>query len=420
MRFTKRTIVVVVSIAVAVAMSGCGHLHGLLGGHRGSGVLSQSPANSSANSSVSSPSGQSITPSTALATSQYPNGISPSWLSSQIGAWSGATQDPLILSPTLAGASYDNVSEPYNTTGVINNELSMLEATGAQAITIDLGYDPWLSNDSATIAKDTSIINSIRSSGHLVVIKDASAERYRHSQLPWSQFVSAWVQRVKTIAALFHPDYYTVIKEPPWYAPMIAGLSRSNINSPADQQVDNVNSWTSLLSQLITAVKSVSPSTKVGIAVDGNVYNHSIGDTLDMKLMQAAVNMPGLGFLGFDIYTANAFYDTQAFLKQFGTGGKAIWINEAWSTTAPSSSPAIQAQLDPLWAQALLDFTKTIGAQGVSPFYTNFFASYQPPPTSSSALLSFYNGRTSVFDAFKNYETQCHSRLSSYQTSTPC
>ncbi len=419
MRFTNRAILAVASTLVVLLMTSCGHLHGLLGGHRSRGGLSQNPSNLSSSSSSNSPTGQSITPSSALATSQYPNGISPSWLSSQITAWSGAPQVPLILSPTLVGASYDNLSR-YNSPQAVSNELSMLEDTGAQGITIDLGYDPWLSNDTSTIAEDTSIIDSIRSSGHLVVLKDASAERYRSFPLPWNQFVAAWIQRVKTIAGLYHPDYYTVIKEPPWYAPMIAGLSRSNINSPADQQVDNVNSWTDLLTKLIAAVKSVSPSTKVGIAVDGNVYNNSIGDSLDMKLMQAAVKMPGLDFLGFDIYTANAFYDTQAFLKQFGTGGKTVWINEAWSTTGNHSSPQLQAQLDPTWAQALLDFAKTIGAQGVSPFYTNFFASYQPRPSSSSALISFYNGRTSVFDAFKNYETQCHASLSSYQTSTPC
>ena len=295
----------------------------------------------------------------------------------------------------------------------------MLEQTGAQGITIDMGYDPWLSNNSSAIAKDTAIVNSIRKSGRLVVIKDASAEYYRHHPLPWNQFATAWVARVRTIAATFHPDYYTVIKEPPWYAPMIAGLSR-NTSSSADRQVLSVANWTGLLGRLIEAVKSVSPHTKVGIAVDGNLYDtSSVGDRFDLQLMKAAVKVTGLDFIGFDLYTANAFSDTERFLNEVGSGGKSIWINEAWSTTAKTTS-AIQQQIDPQWARVLIEFAHHIHASGVSPFFTNYFASYNQHPDTTSGLMSFYKGRTSVFQAFHQYEQSCHSANPSALASTPC
>ena len=338
------------------------------------------------------------------ANADYPNGISPTWLSAKEVEWGTAPPLPFALSPTLGEASYDTVGLPETTVPVLDEELSMLEQTGAQAITIDLGYDAWMSNNQATIAKDDSVIDSIRSSGRLVVIKDASAERYRHHPLPWDEFAAAWVQRVTAIAARYHPDFYTVIKEPPWYAPMIAGLSRSDRSSSADQQVSDVSTWTTLLAQLITAVKSVSPATRIGIAVDGNVYSSTPGDALDLKLLTAAVTMPGLDFLGFDLYTASAFADTQQFLSQVGLGGKAVWINEAWSTTAAHASSPGQEQLDPQWAKVLLDFARTIHAQGVSPFFTDFFVSYQARPSTTQSLLSYYRGRTPVFWAFESYE----------------
>lgn len=315
----------------------------------------------------------------------------------------------------MTRASYDNVARPSSTPATLAAELAMLEQTGAQGITLDLGFDPWLSHDEATISKDDSIVAAIRSSGRLVVLKDASAERYRRHPLPWDQFADAWVNRVRTLAARYHPAYYTVIKEPPWYAPMIAGLSRADPSSPADRQVLEVSTWTSLLARLIAAVHSVSPTTKVGISVDGNLYGHTPGAALDLRLLRAAVHQPGLYFIGLDLYTAGAFGDTLRYLDQVGSAGRPVWINEAWSTTGNQTSPQ-QQQVDPAWAAVLLGFARTIHAQGVSPFYTDFFASYQEP---SGDLRAFYRQRSPVFHTFRDYEAACR-RPPGASPSTPC
>ncbi len=358
--------------------------------------------------------------SSPSANATYPNGISPSWLSEAMRVWGSAPSHPLVLSPMMTRVSYDNVAQPATTLAVLDAELSMLEQTGAQGITVDLGYDAWLSDDTETIAKDDAVVAAIRDSGRLVVLKDASAERYRHRRLPWDQFAAAWIDRARTMAARYHPDFYTVIKEPPWYAPMIAGLSRTDASSAADRQVLAVTTWTSLLARLVSAVKSVSPTTKVGIAVDGNVYGSTPADRLDLGLMQAAVSMPGLDFIGFDLYTANAFSDTQRFLAQVGRGDKAVWINEAWSTTATQAANPAQEQVDPSWAKVLLAFARTIGAQGVSPFFTDRFASYEAPPADAAGLSAFYRGRTPVFGAFRGYEAACRAGAPAESVSTPC
>jgi hypothetical protein len=184
---------------------------------------------------------------------------------------------------------------------------------------------------------------------------------------------------------------------------MIAGLSKDT-NSAADQQVLDANNWILLLDRLIAAVKEVSPNTRVGVSVDANVYDNSTGDKFDLAFLQKAVTVPGLSFIGFDIYTANAFTDTQKFLNSVNINNKAVWINEAWSITSSGFANPDQESLDPKWAQMLLEFGRVIHAQGVSPFYTNYFASYENLPTSANLLLQYFKGRTPVFYAFQNYE----------------
>ncbi len=333
----------------------------------------------------------------------WPNGISPTFIDQKLAQWSTAKAWPFLLSPTFIEASYDNIDKTNITDQVLNEDLSMLFQTEAKAITVDIGFDPWLSSNSAEISKVTHFVNMIKQTGHVLVLKDGSAEYYRHHKLPWTQFENAWVNRVKTIASIFKPAYYTVIKEPPWYAPMIAGLSKDT-NSAADQQVLDANNWILLLDRLIAAVKEVSPNTRVGVSVDANVYDNSTGDKFDLAFLQKAVTVPGLSFIGFDIYTANAFTDTQKFLNSVNINNKAVWINEAWSITSSGFANPDQESLDPKWAQMLLEFGRVIHAQGVSPFYTNYFASYENLPTSANLLLQYFKGRTPVFYAFQNYE----------------
>ncbi|MCL4449428.1 MAG: hypothetical protein M1483_02640 [Actinobacteria bacterium] len=328
--------------------------------------------------------------------------ITQTWLSKVTKQWQPVQQSKLIFSPTFIGMGYDNLEfPPYNNKAVLQKELTMLEQTGAQGITIDLGFGPWLKHDQTAINLDTYFINKIRSSGHLLFIKDAAAEVYRHNKLGWKQFETAWIKRVRTIAALYHPDYYTVIKEPGWYAPMIAGLSR-NINSPADKQVISVSAWATLLNKLATTVKQVSPNTKVGICIPGDSLYHG-KVSLYVPLMNAASHMADVNYLGFDIYDTTAFEDTLRFLRQNGTNGKAIWINEAWDSTSSTTqtvNPA-RSKLDVNWIKVLYQYALYIHAQGVSPFFTNFFASYAPLPTTTQGALSFFSKRTPVFYEFQ-------------------
>lgn len=330
--------------------------------------------------------------------------ITAAWLAAADRAWrpeGHVRAHALIFSPTFSGLGYDNPTVFGSSLPVLRAEESMLEATGAQAVSVDLGYDPWLEHDSAQIAEDDELIHQIRASGHQLMLKDAAAELYRTYPLPWAQFATAWVQRVRTLAARYHPTWYTVIKEPSWYLPMVAGVHVGSSDA-ATTQFESVSTWTSLLSQLVAAVHQVSPATKVGVSVPGDFLSLP-GYPQFAEFLRAASHTPGVAFIGFDDYDALAFNDTVGYLHRYGTAGRAVWIDEAWS--APLPAQAFQPGRGPLDAAFLYTLTRFalfIGAQGVSPFYTDAFASYGPRPTGTTTLLRYYQGRTPAFDAFRH------------------
>ncbi len=327
--------------------------------------------------------------------------ITLSWMESYSKHFSNLKQYKVLVYPTLLSASYDNIENNGTTLPVVNEDLNMLEATGASGITIHMGYDPWIINLPNIVSEDTTVCNEIRGDNKTLMLADASAEYYRHHKLPWNLFKTVWIKRVTTLARLCRPAYYTVIKEPPWYVPMIAGLQR-NASNPADKLVSDPSQWISLLSQLISAVKSVSPNTKVGIAVSGDLYNGSIGGKVDSQILQSAIHLKGLNYIGFDIYTPTAFENTAEFLQKYGSGGKSIWIAEAWDATAPTSSiNSVNTQTGVAWAQFLFKFARYIKAVGVVPFYSDNFASYKTPLSGTSNLLAFYNERTQLFYEFQ-------------------
>ena len=286
------------------------------------------------------------------------------------------------------GPSYGNIKLYAQNYQAADAELQMLYDTNSSAIRIDLSYDAWIQNNATEIAAYDSFVSNIGAHGKTFVIADSAAEYYRIHKLSWSQFRAAWVQRVATLAARYHPAYYVVVKEPGWYFPMISGFPPLNSSD-----------WINLTQQLITAVKNVSPNTQVGIAVPGNMYHEST--RLDLNYLIAARNLAGLDFIGFDIYGPVGQNDTQTFLNTYGSGGKRVWIAETWGT---SSSPYNQSRssADVAWIKSIYAFGQQIHAQYVFPFYTNIFASYSQPPSNATQLVAYFQNRTPVFYAYKN------------------
>ncbi len=294
-------------------------------------------------------------------------------------------------------ASYDNILLSYNTPQVENASLNMLLSTGASCVRIDIGYDAWLKNNSAAQTELSSLVNQIRSAGKCLIIADAAAESYRKGgQLPWSQFVTAWLQRVQILASTFHPDYYIVIKEPGWYAPMISDISTNPL-------VQNASEWVNLTESLASTVKSVSPNTKIGIAISADSL--STNPSLYVPFLRGVEQNAAISFIGFDIYTVTGFQNTQSFLTQYGAGGKAIWIAECWSGDGTQIFDSSRSNLDSSWILLVYYFGQMINASMIVPFYTNLFASYSltgSSPTQASQIISLYQQRTPVFYEFQS------------------
>lgn len=315
------------------------------------------------------------------------------WLNQQVVAWKPAQNVSLGFAALDARASYGNLETSYNTWDVQSADLGMLLSADASCARVDINYSPWLLNQQNFVNKMDAVIGSIRSQGQCVIIADAASQSYFNGgQLTWSQFKTAWVQRVQTLAARYQPNYYVVVKEPGWYLPMIS-------DATTNPQVQNASDWVALTQKLAQAVHAVSPSTKVGVSVAADALSVQFYG----QYVTGVYGLAAMKFVGFDIYTASGFQNTQLFLSNFGSGGKQVWIAEAWSGDASVAFNSSRAALDKEWMLVLYYFAQQIHAQLVMPFFTDIFASYGPYPTSSTALDSMYQTqRTPVFYEYQS------------------
>ncbi len=312
---------------------------------------------------------------------------------------------PMELGGTLTRASYANIAKPGSTPAVLQAEMDMLMSANPSSIRIDIGYDAWLGNNAAVKAEVSSLVDQVKASGKSLVIADASAERYRSGgQIPWSQFKAAWLQRVETLASTFHPDYYIVVKEPGWYAPMISDVTTNPLTQSATE-------WLGLTRNLSDAVVSASPNTKVGVAIAADSLNQG-RSSFYVAYLVGCYQIPSLSFVGFDTYTPSGQSSTQSFLAQNGHGGKAIWIAEAWSTDGAPAHDPTRAQIDATWMNSIYKFSVSIGAGALFPFYTDNFADYTLfSQTDPATIVSLYSKRQPAFYVFQGLAFQSLSKV---------
>jgi hypothetical protein len=277
----------------------------------------------------------------------------------------------------------------YNTQAEQQADLSMLVSTGAQCIRVDIGFGPWLDGQTATQSLINSTISSIKATGKCLIIADAASETYRNGgAIPWSQFKVAWVQRVSTLAALYHPTYYIVIKEPGWYSPFVSDATTNPLYLSATD-------WVGLTQNLTSAVLAASPSTKVGVSVAAGSIN-KVSQAFFTQYLNGVQAVSGLSFIGLDIYGQTGQTAAENYLTA-NHPQKAVWIAETWSS--PFQTTLGQAQSDAQWITSIYQFGHSIGATMLMPFFTNLFSGYTVP-TSTNSLITFYQGRTPAFTQF--------------------
>ncbi len=347
----------------------------------------------------------------ANATTATTTAAAPQSLPGQAQLQAAPTQNSsMTLAAVFSRASYGNPELSYNTIAVEQADLDMLLSTNVKCIRIDIGYAPWLQNNQAVIDEITSLVKAIKAAGRCLIVADAASETYRKGgQLPWSQFMVAWGQRVSTIAASYQPDYYIVVKEPGWYVPMVS-------DATTNPRFQNVSVWLSLTQNLTNAVHSASPSTVVGVAIAANSLTQAEGAFYSEYLNRAQA-IAGISFVGFDIYSQNDQKATQTYLSQ-NPPSKAVWIPEAWSTangSAINGSPSQDAE----WMLSMYRFASSIDAAFLIPFYSDNFASYTlvaDHPTDSAQIISLYQQRTPIFSAFQSLAATGTSSVTATQS----
>ncbi len=323
--------------------------------------------------------------------------ITPQWLSQQSAQWKPSANVSLNFEVLFNRASYQYLETGYNNLAVQNADLNMIVSTGANCVRIDVNYAPWLQNNQTAINELTSLIQDVKSDGECLVIADAASETYTDGgAIPWTQFQAAWIQRDKTLAELFHPNYFLVIKEPGWYVPMVSDAT----TNPSFQ---NATSWLNLTQTLAATVLSVSPNTKVGVSIAADSL--TTAPSLYVPYLTGLSKLSNVSFIGFDIYDAIGFTNTQNFLTQYGNQGKQIWIAEAWTTSNFPPDTTAQEQLDAQWVLVLYYFAEYIHASAIMPFFSDAFASYaltDSSPTTPSQIISLYSQRTPVYYEYRD------------------
>jgi hypothetical protein len=275
--------------------------------------------------------------------------------------------DPMTFTGFCEPCSYDNVYS-YSISQ-LEQDVMMLKNLGVTQIRVDLGFDPWLSSNETAIQKDVSIINFIKSQGLSLVIADASAERYRSYPQSWSAFKQEWAFRVRTLATLFQPSYYLVIKEPGWYVPMVS-------DSRANPEFRSASDWLNLTNWLASEVLSVSPKTLLGVSVCSNCIYKSA--SFYVPLLTRLPN--SMSFVAFDTYGPADDTAMHDFLSNNSLGARFVWNAEAWSQASSTSN----ASTDPNWLASQYQFDVSNRVSEMMPFYSNDFVTYS---TSSPATF---------------------------------
>ncbi len=333
------------------------------------------------------------------------SGFNCSWLSQHAAEWKPSSNASIGWSVYVYDAGYDYVETLPQSE--IQADLNMALSSGASCIRIDVGYDAWLTNNVTAQKIIENLVSQIKADGKCFVLGDASAENYRSSPLPVSQFVTAWESRVQTLASILKPNYYFVINEIGWYYPMIQGATLTGVAcalSASCTAAHNITNWINLAQTLSGIVKSVSPSTKVGVEIEGGLGANEI--TPYTTFLQDCANMANISVIGYDQYGTQDLL-TDVTVNNGVSTSKPVWITQTWSTDVQPSTGAMimnnpdRASLDAYWIQVEYYYALTqLHASVIEPFYTNNFAQY----TNSSALPN-YSLRTPVFYEFQHLAT---------------
>jgi len=342
---------------------------------------------SSTMSTTTSSTSKATSSSSAVSTTSTSTTSSRSWLDAQLVNWKPGSVTPVMWTMTSTPASYDNVFTTNSQT--IQADLTMLSQVGAQAIRVDMGFDPFLAGNAAQIQMDDQTVAQIRSMGKTLMLADASADVYRTHPINSSQFAQAWIERVYTLAQRYHPDYYIVVKEPGWYYPMMSDY-------PSNPAIYSPQVWQNLTIALAETVLSVSPNTKVGISVSADQLQYANID----QYVYLASKIPQISFIGIDVYAAPSDYShASSYLATYGINGKSLWIAETWSNDGSTVYNSANMQSDAEWAKVIYYFCQSqVHCAALSPFYTDLFAQYTATiPTDPS----FFNTRTPVANEFQ-------------------
>ena len=298
--------------------------------------------------------------------SKQSKSVTQQWIDKNLAAYKPASINPIMFTgEDLSGSFLYPELYPQD----VYPFLTMLYSLGVQSIRVDMDYYGWLKPDPTIITNNATQIANIRSNNKKLILSDYGSQLYVNKPISWSQFKTAWLSRVSTLAALYQPDYYVMVKEPAGYAKMVSDSSTNPLFSSSAE-------WLTLSQDLASAIKGVSANTQIGVTASPQTNSSSFITSFFEGIKQIS----NISFFGFDIYDQASFDTMISYMDRYGAGTKNFWLAETWSNNTGPNSVGY-ATIDPSWIQLMYYVAEYYHAEEFNPWFSNAFVDYSWPPS---------------------------------------
>ena len=305
-----------------------------------------------------------------------------------------ATEDfPLTLvSVAVSNSSYDLMN------------LQMLKDSGVNTITLEVDYFEFVHyedrynqtiQDIHDLGLKLDIINQMDTRADM---KDIGLVNPLYNTIlpPRYSTVLWYEQKMVSLYASYHPDFFSVLAEP------------SNLNVKLHTGF-SAQTWTGMIEVLTNLSKSISPETLTlaDLLPVTNICDYSMGSLL--------VADPNLDAIGWDVYNSTRFQTAVSPAIYELSNGKQVALTETYwediHTETQYDSPQYAQNASDWFSSNYAKFNLTGFVPLIySPFFSNDFVILDPLPTTVSGAMIYYSNydqalinlnRTEIFYAYQ-------------------
>jgi hypothetical protein len=304
---------------------------------------------------------------------------------------------PYLNAPQLQAANsnqYTSLLAPYYYSVGVTDQLTELQALGANAVTVHINfpilYQPFhaYAGNPAQYQQFVSfyqqLAQDVRARGMKLVVEAAVGMPLAGNQvwqyqgymntLSWSEYMTGRAANALAVAQLIQPDYMSVMFEPDTEA-TVSGQTN----------LTNATGATQLVQQVLTTLQQAGvQNVQVGAGAGTWTKNY-------MQYVQAFASLP-MDFVDMHIYPVNGSFFTNALAAAdtIHAAGKQVGMSECWdmkirdnevgvlgyATVFPRDPFSFWQPVDIAFLQAIVNFANSKQLAFISPYWVNYFFAY--------------------------------------------